>query len=119
MNEITTMTDVVEVRNVEDVADALDEAIEAEEPGILDQARADVDELCQEKGWDLRKTSDWGRILNEIDRRHDKRHYKCRYCWDSGIVSWIDPDDGMFYGRRCGFCRYWDEQREKARGETK
>lgn len=83
----------------------------------LEKAREEVDSICEEKGIDLRERKNWQGILWEIDARHDRRRYKCRYCKDSGIVSWIDPDDGMFYGRRCGYCRYWDEQREKARRE--
>ena len=77
------------------------------------KAKTAVDELCRRNGWDLRRISDWNNILGEIDARHDPRRYKCPVCKDSGIVSWIDPDDGLFYGRRCGYCRYWDEQREK------
>lgn len=86
---------------------------------IIEGARAKVDAICAEKRWKLDRIADWQNILGEIDARYDKRRYKCRYCFDSGIVSWIDPDDGLFYGRRCGFCRYWDEQREKARAKRK
>ena len=81
----------------------------------MERARVEVDRICAEKGWDLKRIADFGKILGEIDRQHDKRRYKCPICKDSGIVSWIDPDDGMWYGRRCGYCRYWDEQKEKAR----
>ena len=83
----------------------------------ISEARAVVDRICEENGWDLRKTSDWNKVLGEIDRKYDQRRYKCRYCFDSGIITWIDMDDGLFHGRKCGFCRYWDEQREKARRE--
>lgn len=83
----------------------------------LKEARKEVDQICEEKGWDIRNVYNWQSILREIDARHDHRKYKCRYCWDTGIVTWLDPGDGMLYGRRCGFCRYWDEQREKAKAE--
>lgn len=81
----------------------------------LNRAKAAVDRICAEKGWDLKKISDFSKISGEIDARYDRRRYRCPICKDSGIVSWIDPDDGLFYGRRCGYCRYWDEQREQSR----
>ena len=82
----------------------------------MKQARENVEILCEEKGMDLRNRSDWQGILREIDARFDRRIYKCKRCWDTGIIEWVGPD-GMMYGRKCGFCRYWDEQREKARRE--
>lgn len=81
----------------------------------LAKARKEVDRICSENGWDLRDITDLGKIFGAIDSRHDQRRYKCPVCKDSGIVSWIDPDDGLWYGRRCGYCRYWDDQRENAR----
>lgn len=87
------------------------------EDGVrLKQARANVELMCEEKGIDPTDQQNWQAVLREIDTRFDKRRYKCRRCWDTGIISWIGSD-GMFYGRKCGACRYWDEQREKARRE--
>lgn len=83
----------------------------------IEEARAEVDKICAENGWDLRDMSNWQSILREIDKRHDKRTYKCRYCWDTGVIVRMDPEDGMLYGRRCGLCRHWDDLREKAREE--
>ena len=81
----------------------------------IEKARKAVKRICDEKHLDINDPMQFGNILYEIDAKHDKRRYKCRYCKDSGIVSWIDPDDGMWYGRRCGYCRYWDEERERER----
>lgn len=83
----------------------------------IKEAREEVDKICDECGWDLNNKANWQSILREIDKRHDKRTYKCRYCWDTGIIARINPEDGMFYGRRCNLCRYWDDLREKAREE--
>jgi hypothetical protein len=81
----------------------------------LASARKVVDWLCESKGLNLRNKADWNNILLAIDAKYDQRRYKCPFCKDSGIVSWIDPDDGLWYGRRCGYCRYWDEQYGQAR----
>lgn len=84
----------------------------------IENANAVLRKICAEKGWDLRRVSDWNNILGEIDARYDQRRYKCPICKDAGIVAWIDSDDGLFYGRRCGYCRYWDDQREKSKGRS-
>lgn len=81
----------------------------------MESARKAVDEMCQEYGYDIRSPYRFQSILSTIDRKYDKRTYKCPYCKDTGIMSWIDPEEGLWYGRRCGKCRYWDEQRERAR----
>lgn len=83
----------------------------------MQQARREVDRICKENGWSLDNIADMGKIFGAIDARFDKRRYKCPVCKDSGIVSWIDPDDGLNYGRKCGYCRYWDDQREKWKRE--
>ena len=81
----------------------------------IDKARMTVKRICAEKHLDIHDPYEFSKVLYEIDRKYDKRRYKCAICKDSGIVSWIDPDDGLWYGRRCGRCRYWDEQRERER----
>lgn len=81
----------------------------------IEKASRVVRRICEEKDLNTRDPYDFGKVLYEIDSKYDRRRYKCPICKDSGIVAWIDPDDGMWYGRRCGRCRYWDEQKEKAK----
>lgn len=76
----------------------------------IEEARKKVDSMCDELGLDLRNPEHWNRILGEIDRRDTQRRYKCVWCKDSGTIAYIG-EDGMFYGRRCARCRYWDDRK--------